>query len=184
MTIHPEAQAVLDFWLDEETMPYWFEASESFDRRLTERFAETLKQAAQGELYSWRNTALGRVAEIIVLDQFSRNIYRGTPQAFQQDPIALTLAQTLVADSQAYESLSPSYQKWAIMPYMHSESALIHQEGVRLFTELGDAESLRFELMHRDIIERFARYPHRNEVLGRTSTAEELAFLKEPNSSF
>ncbi|MDO5666663.1 MAG: DUF924 family protein [Alcaligenaceae bacterium] len=184
MSIHPEAQAVLDFWLDEKSIPCWFEVSDAFDQKLTERFADTLKQAVRGELYTWRETALGRVAEIIVLDQFSRNIYRGTPQAFQQDPMALALAQTLVANPQDYDALPKAYQKWGIMPYMHSESAMIHQEGVRLFTDLGDEESLRFELIHRDIVERFGRYPHRNEVLGRESTAEELAFLKEPNSSF
>lgn len=184
MSIHPEAQAVLDFWLDEETIPCWFEASEEFDRKLTLRFAETLKQAIQGELYCWRDTVLGQVAEIIVLDQFSRNIYRGTPQAFQQDGMALVLAQTLVANSVDYASLAKSYQKWAIMPYMHSESSLIHQEAMRLFADLGDEVSMKFEVIHRDIIERFGRYPHRNEVLGRASTAEELVFLKEPDSSF
>ena len=95
MSIHPEAQAVLDFWLDEATAPYWFEVSADFDRQLTERFGQLLKRAARGELYTWRDSALGRVAEIIVLDQFSRNIYRGTPEAFKQDGMALVLAQHL-----------------------------------------------------------------------------------------
>ncbi|NLJ50667.1 MAG: DUF924 domain-containing protein [Alcaligenaceae bacterium] len=182
--IHPEAKAVLDFWLDEKTSPFWFEVSADFDEALKTHFGDTLKQAAQGELYEWRHTALGRVAEIIVLDQFSRNIYRGTPQAFQQDAMALVLAQSLVALPEEYGSLPQALQKWGIMPYMHSESALIHEGAMRLFTELGDQGSLKFEIMHRDIIERFGRYPHRNEVLGRQSTAEELAFLQEPNSSF
>lgn len=184
MIISPEAKEVLDFWLDEETRPFWFDVSEDFDQELKARFGATLKQAAQGELYWWRQTALGRVAEIIVLDQFSRNIYRGTPKAFQQDPMALVLAQTLVDMPEEYDSLEPSLQKWAIMPYMHSESVLIHEEALRLFSELGEPVSLDFEVMHKEIIERFGRYPHRNEILGRESSAEELAFLEEPNSSF
>lgn len=184
MSTHPEAKVVLDFWLDEKTRPFWFKASKKFDAELTARFAETLKQAEQGELYRWRDTALGRVAEIIVLDQFSRNIYRGTPKAFQQDPMALVLAQTLVAREQDYDSLPNAYKKWAIMPYMHSESFVIHEEATRLFTDLGDKVTLKVQLRHQEIIQRFGRYPHRNEILGRTSTAEELVFLQEPNSSF
>ena len=184
MQIHPDAKAVLDFWLDAKVQPFWFKASADFDAKLTARFLQTLQQAAQGELYSWRDTPLGCVAEIIVLDQFSRNIYRGTPKAFQQDPMALTLAQTLIDMPDEYHSLDPSLQKWALMPYMHSESPLIHEEGLRLFTELGDSVSLEFEIMHKEIIDRFGRYPHRNTTLGRESSAEELAFLEEPNSSF
>lgn len=184
MIISPEAKAVLDFWLDEGTSPFWFEVSEDFDQELIGRFAVTLKQAIHGELYWWRQSALGRVAEIIVLDQFSRNIYRGTPKAYQQDPMALVLAQTLVDMPEEYASLDPLLQKWAIMPYMHSESALIHEEALRLFTELGEPVSLDFEVMHKEIIDRFGRYPHRNEVLGRESSEEELAFLEEANYSF
>ena len=184
MSISPEAKEVINFWLDEETQPFWFDVSEGFDQDLRARFGSTLKQAAQGELHWWRQSALGRVAEIIVLDQFSRNIFRGTPKAFQQDPMALTLAQTLIDMPDEYHSLDPSLQKWALMPYMHSESPLIHEEGLRLFTELGDSVSLEFEIMHKEIIDRFGRYPHRNTTLGRESSAEELAFLEEPNSSF
>jgi uncharacterized protein (DUF924 family) len=184
MQIHPDAKDVLDFWLDAKVRPFWFKASADFDAKLTARFLQTLQQAAQGELYSWRDTPLGCVAEIIVLDQFSRNIYRDTPKAFQQDPMALVLAQTLVARTQDYDSIPNAQKKWAIMPYMHSESPLIHEEATRLFTDLGDARTLSVQLRHQEIINRFGRYPHRNVILGRHSTAEELAFLKEPNSSF
>lgn len=184
MSTLKEAQTVIDFWLDESTMPFWFDASTDFDKQLTAHFGKTLKQASHGELYQWRSTALGKVAEIIVLDQFSRNIYRDTPLAFKQDTIALVLAQNLVAIPEQYNSLDKSLQKWVLMPYMHSESALIHTEAVKLFTDLGDTETLKFEIMHKGIIDRFGRYPHRNEILGRRSTAEELAFLQEPNSSF
>lgn len=184
MNTHTDAKEIIDFWFDDNNIPFWFDASVDFDKQLKQRFGKTLKQAANGELYQWRKTTLGKVAEIIVLDQFSRNIYRNTPLAFQQDAIALVLAQTLVAMPNEYESLDSSLQKWVLMPYMHSESALIHSEALQLFTDLKDPETLKFEIMHKDIIDRFGRYPHRNRVLGRESTNEEMAFLKEPNSSF
>lgn len=184
MNIHKDAKEILDFWLDDKTKPFWFDASKDFDTLLRERFGKTLKQASKGELYQWRSTTLGRVAEIIVLDQFSRNIYRDTPLAFKQDAIALVLAQTLVDMPEEYKSLDKPLQKWVLMPYMHSESAFIHKEALRLFTELEDPETLKFQIMHKDIIDRFGRYPHRNEILGRKSTTEELEFLKQPNSSF
>lgn len=184
MSLHPDAKEIIDFWLDDSTIPFWFAVSKKFDTQLTNRFGERLRQAASGELYQWRQSSLGRVAEIIVLDQFSRNIYRGTPQAFQQDSMALVLAQSLVAMPTEFNALDVSLQKWVLMPYMHSESAFIHEEALRLFETLGDPSSLKYEILHKKIIDRFGRYPHRNAILGRESTAEEIAFLKEPNSSF
>jgi uncharacterized protein (DUF924 family) len=118
-----------------------------------------------------------------VLDQFSRNVYRDTPRAFAQDALALVLAQELVASG--LDSALPAAQRvFAYMPYMHSESALVHTQAVALFTQLGIQDNLNFELRHKAIIDRFGRYPHRNAVLGRSSSAEELAFLSEPGSSF
>ncbi len=119
----------------------------------------------------------GRLAEIIVLDQFSRNVYRDTPRAFAQDALALVLAQELVASGQD-RSLPEAQRVFAYMPYMHSESALVHAQAVELFTQLGIQDNLNFELRHKAIIDRFGRYPHRNAILGRTSSAEELAFLE------
>ncbi len=118
-----------------------------------------------------------------MLDQFSRNVYRDTPRAFAQDALALVLAQELVASGQD-RSLPKAQRVFAYMPYMHSESALVHTQAVALFTQLGIQDNLNFELRHKAIIDRFGRYPHRNTILGRTSTAEELAFLSEPGSSF
>jgi uncharacterized protein (DUF924 family) len=134
-------------------------------------------------LFAWRTTAEGRLAEIIVLDQFSRNVYRDTPRAFAQDVPALVLAQELVASGQD-RSLSIAQRTFAYMPYMHSESALVHVQAVALFSQPGMEDNLNFELRHKAIIDRFGRYPHRNAVLGRPSTPEELAFLSEPGSSF
>ena len=123
------------------------------------------------------------MAEIVALDQFSRNVYRDTARAFVQDALALALAQELVASGQD-RSLPLAQRSFAYMPYMHSESALIHAQAVALFSQPGMEDALRFELRHQAIIARFDRYPHRNAILGRISTAEELAFLGEPGSSF
>ena len=117
------------------------------------------------------------------LDQFSRNVYRDTPRALAQDALALVLAQELVASGQDH-SLPEAQRVFAYMPYMHSESALVHVQAVALFTQLGIQSNLDFELRHKAIIDRFGRYPHRNAILGRTSTEEELACLAEPGSSF
>jgi len=118
-----------------------------------------------------------------VLDQLTRNIYRDSREAFAQDPQALALAQELVASGQD-QHLSSEQRGFAYMPYMHSESLLVHEEAVRLFAQPGMEATLAFEMRHKAIIERFGRYPHRNAVLGRTSTAAEQAFLAEPGSSF
>jgi uncharacterized protein (DUF924 family) len=123
------------------------------------------------------------LAEIVALDQFSRNVYRDTARAFVQDALALALAQELVASGQD-RSLPLAQRSFAYMPYLHSESALIHAQAVALFSQPGMEDALRFELRHQAIIARFGRYPHRNAILGRISTAEELAFLGEPGSSF
>lgn len=181
--IHPEAQAVLDFWYDEHHRQYWFAKSEAFDNEIRRRFADTLKRAAQGELDAWRSTIRGRLAEIIVLDQFSRNLYRDTPHAFAQDGMALVLAQTAVALPE-FELLTTKEKHCLLLPYMHSESVYIHEQALALFGRLDNPDALEFEMKHKVIIDRFGRYPHRNAILGRVSTAEEIAFLNEPNSSF
>ena len=118
-----------------------------------------------------------------MLDQFSRNVYRDTPLAFAQDPLALALAQELVASGQD-QRLPVAQRIFAYMPYMHSESVLVHAQATRPFSQPGMEDNLRFELRHKEIIDRFGRYPHRNAILGRESTPEELAFLSEPGSAF
>ena len=144
----------------------------------------TLHQSAiNGELWIWRSTALGALAEIIIIDQFSRNMYRDTSQAFAYDPIALVLAQTAHKNKLDLD-LAPIMRSFLYMPFMHSESALIHQEAVKLYQQDGMVANLDFELKHKAIIDRFGRYPHRNLILQRESTAEEIAFLQTENSSF
>ncbi len=173
---------VLHFWFDEIEPRHWWSADPAFDALLRERFLPLLERAAQGELWPWRGTARGRLAELIVLDQFSRNIFRGTPRAFAQDPMALALSQEAVA-ADALDQLQPDERAFLLMPFMHSESRRIHEDAERLFAQWA-AGSHDFELRHRAIIDRFGRYPHRNAILGRVSTPEELAFLQQPGSSF
>ena len=175
--------AVLHFWFDELSAAQHFAKDAQLDAAMGQRFGALLEAGARGELSGWRVNAAGRLAEIVLLDQFSRNIYRDTPQAFAQDGMALVLAQELVASGQD-RALPPAQRAFAYMPYMHSESAAIHAQSVRLFAQPGLEGNLRFALQHQAIIERFGRYPHRNAVLGRASTALELAFLSEPGSSF
>lgn len=175
---------ILDFCFKEAGSQKFFEKDLGFDELLKERFTDVLQQAAVAEFYTWRSSTRGRLAEIIILDQFSRNIYRNTPNAFSQDPMALTLAQEAVAAGILQELKSVDERKLILMPYMHSESKLIHQQAEQLFKQHTNEEIFNSEMKHKVIIDRFGRYPHRNEILGRTSTDEEIAFLRQPNSSF
>jgi len=179
--MHP--QPILQFWFTELTPKQHFAKDAALDEAIRTRFGATLEAAARCELFAWRATAEGRLAEVLVLDQFSRSVYRDTARAFAQDALAVVLAQELVASGQD-RSLPLTQRSFAYMPYMHSESALVHAQAVTLFSQPGMEDTLRFELRHKEIIDRFGRYPHRNAILGRTSTPEELAFLSEPGSSF
>lgn len=175
--------AILKFWFEELEPAQWWRVDPELDRMIGERFGALHRGAQAGELFEWRDSAQGRLAEIIVLDQFSRNIFRGTAFAFASDAMALALAQEAVRAG-ADQSLSISQRGMLYMPYMHSESAAIHAHAERLFRTGAPEASHRAELQHKAIIDCFGRYPHRNAILGRASTAEELAFLQEAGSSF
>ncbi|MBQ0795915.1 DUF924 family protein [Zhongshania sp.] len=176
-------RSILEFWFAELPPSAWFTSSAELDSTIARRFGDIHQSALAGELYSWRHKPQGRLAEIIVLDQFSRNIYRDTPRAFAADGQALVLTQEALR-VHADAELTEEQRVFLYMPYMHSESAAIHSASVRLYETLGREENYRFALAHQQVIERFGRYPHRNAILGRTSSDEELAFLKEPGSSF
>lgn len=177
-------EQVLNFWFAELQPAQWFNGGNELDELISQRFSAVLQRAAAGELEAWRASAQGRLAEIIVLDQFSRNLYRNSPQAFAQDGMALALSQEAVR-SGALQQLGDEQQRsFLLMPYMHSESLAVHEQAVPLFKQYAGADSYRFELLHRDIIVRFGRYPHRNKVLGRDSSPAELEFLQQPGSSF
>ncbi|WP_018691061.1 DUF924 family protein [Algicola sagamiensis] len=174
---------ILTFWFDECSQSDWWQKSDTFDQKIRDHFASVLTQAKAGELSHWRESPRGRLAEVIVLDQFSRNIYRDDARAFEADSIALVLAQEAVRNEDDLK-LTPTERAFLYMPYMHSESKKVHVEAVRLFESLGLENQLHFEKLHQDIINRFGRYPHRNKWLGRKSTSEELTFLQQPGSSF
>lgn len=174
---------ILRCWFEEATPEQHFRADAAFDALIRRRFAATQLAAARGELAAWRADADGRLAEIIVLDQFSRNLFRGDPRAFATDGMALVLAQEAIRAG-AHQDLPPLRRAFLYLPFMHSESRAIHVEAERLFREPGLERNHAFELKHKAIIDRFDRYPHRNAVLGRESSPEELEFLRQPDSSF
>ncbi len=174
---------VIRFWFEESKPRDWFVKEPEFDERVRARFGRTHEAATRCELYTWRSAAEGRLAEIIVLDQFSRNLYRESARAFESDPLALALAQEAVRLGADLE-VDAAKRAFLYMPYMHSESLVIHDEAARLFDQPGLTDNLKYEGMHRRILERFGRYPHRNAALGRTSTTEELEFLSKPDSGF
>ena len=177
-----DSKTVLDFWFVElHPKQHWIK-DQKLDDEIKMRFERTLIQARACELFEWRKNPKGRLAEIIVLDQFSRNIYRGLPESFIADPQALTLAQEAVAGE--HDELEPLEKAFLYMPFMHSESLLIQDQSVRLFENLGNQNNLDYAIKHREVIQRFGRFPHRNSILGRPSTVEETEFLKQPGSSF
>jgi len=181
--IRVTSQDILHFWFTDLTPEQWFMGGDDLDADIRQRFASVHKQAAAGALSEWRKTPEGRLAEVIVLDQFSRNMFRNTPEAFAYDALALTLAQEAVkvGDDQ---KLSLTQRSFLYMPYMHSESKDVHEVAVKLFNVKGLEGNLAYEYKHKVIIDRFGRYPHRNRILGRVSTLEEIEFLKGPDSSF
>jgi len=174
---------VLTFWFEELSAQQWWGKNSALDEHIKVRFKGIHQQASQCELYQWRNSAKGRLAEIIVLDQFSRNMFRDTAKSFAQDSLALALSQQAIAVG-ADKQLTAIERIFIYMPFMHSESLLIHQQACLLYKANGIDSNYQFELKHLDIIEKFGRYPHRNNILHRQSSAEETKFLSLPNSSF
>lgn len=177
------AESVLHFWFRELQPEQWWRVDPGLDRAIAARFGELHARAACAELYPWRASPQGRLAEIIVLDQFSRNLFRDDARAFASDPIALALAQEAVAAG-ADQALTEVERAFLYMPYMHSESRAIHAVGEQLYRQHAPRANHDFELRHKAIIDRFGRYPHRNAALGRESTPEEIAFLAQPGSRF
>ena len=169
-------QEVLYFWFVEGEPADWFKKSEEFDAEIRSRFLDTYEAIVAGETAEWRSSAKGRLAEIIVLDQFSRNMFRDDAKAFASDALAVELAKEALSD---WDAFTVQERSFVVMPFMHSESLAVHDWAAKWFDEPGLERRKKYELQHREIIERFGRYPHRNRVLGRTSTPEEEAFLQE-----
>lgn len=175
--------SVLAFWFVEHDEADWFGAKPEFDAELASRFTATHAWVAAGNATSWRTAPDGRLAELIVLDQFSRQLYRKRPEAFASDPLALDLARELVATGGDLE-LEPRRRMFAYLPYMHSEDLAVHEEAAPLFAAYGDEKFSDFERRHIETLQRFGRYPYRNEALGRPSTPEELDYMSSGNGMF
>ncbi len=174
---------VLRFWFEELTPEQWFAGGEELDAKIKERFSDIHTQVAAGEFWEYRTDAHAYLAEVIALDQFSRQMFRGSAEAFAYDGMALTLAQHAIAAG-FDQQLDQSERQFLYMPFMHSESKQIHAAAVPLFESLGEPEVIKYEHIHKDIIDQFGRYPHRNQMLGRESTAEETDYLANNQESF
>lgn len=175
-------QDVIDFWFTKTLPKQWFIKDAKFDKKVRTQFLKIYEQVSKGEMEAWRTSAQGRLAEIIVLDQFSRNMFRGKPESFATDALALVLAQEAIR-SRADKKLSKIEKHFLYMPFMHSESKALHKKALQLFKALGEPSGLEYEILHKKIIDEFGRYPHRNEILGRKSTKAEREFLKS-NAGF
>lgn len=193
--IPAEAGRVLDFWfgtpgsaLHGTDRSEWFRKDTDFDAEIRNRFGPLIEQALRGELESWAGSAESALAQIILLDQFTRNAFRDTPRAFAGDARALALARAMVGNRQD-ELLDAKQRSFAYLPFEHAEGIAMQEESLRLYGRLADAapetaNSLDYARKHHAIVQRFGRFPHRNIVLGRRSTVEELEFLKQPGSRF
>jgi uncharacterized protein (DUF924 family) len=174
---------VLRFWFTDDARPFWFKRDAAFDAAIRERFSALVDRAHAGELDDWLDTPEGALALVILLDQFPRNIHRDHPAAFACDARAREAAGRAIALGHD-RRLDPEQRTFLYLPFEHSESLADQERSLGLFTALGNAEQLDYAVRHHEIIARFGRFPHRNAILGRSSTPEEKAFLTQPESSF
>ena len=184
----------MDFWFGSpksvdygKERSFWFTKNPEFDRELSDRFLLDYEQAARGELDYLQDSPLGCLTLVLLLDQFGRNMFRGTPKSFATDAKALSVAKSAV-DQGCDRALLP-VQRWFIyLPFEHSENLADQERCVELFATLSNhpesANTIEYALRHKAVIERFGRFPHRNKILRRTNTAAEAEFLKQPGSSF
>jgi uncharacterized protein (DUF924 family) len=177
------AEDILRFWFEEIEPEQQFEKDLAFDEMICSRFGATFEAAAAGELDHWENEPRSCLALVILLDQFSRNMFRDSPRMYETDAKVLALAKRAVEDG-GYKSLPQDQQRFLFLPYEHSEDLEDQRICMELMDTLDDKRNLEYARNHLVIVERFGRFPHRNAILGRTSSPEETEFLKEPNSSF
>jgi uncharacterized protein (DUF924 family) len=195
--VAPEAEAVLEFWLGPEALrdkpapeiaKRWWTKDAAFDAEIRERFAGDVERAGKGGLEAWTSAPRGRLAVVILLDQFTRNIFRNSAKMYEHDALAVKLTQGGVATGED-RTLRVAERQFLYMPLMHAEDLALQDLCVALFDDLArEVESARgaldFAKRHRDIVAQFGRFPHRNDILGRTSTGDEIAFLQQPGSGF
>ena len=190
-----EVDAVLDFWFGApgsaefgSARKAWFAKDDAFDALIRDRFGALIERALRGELEQWGDEPRSALAQILLLDQFTRNAFRGTARSFAGDARALAVASRMVGSHQD-EALAPFMRAFVYLPFEHAEGLAMQDEAIRLFKRLVNeapelADMLDYAHRHRAVIERFGRFPHRNDILGRRSTAEEIAFVKQPGSGF
>ena len=172
---------ILEFWFADPGR--WWKKDPAFDAEIRSRFSDLHESIERGEREDWRETPRGALAYVIVLDQFSRNMFRGTSRMFASDAQALAAAHAAI--ERGYDqALAPAERTFLYMPLMHSEDLADQERCVALFQSVAAPDPVRYAEQHRDIIRRFGRFPHRNEILGRASTPDELEFLTQPGSSF
>jgi len=174
---------VLRFWFEELNHEQRFSGDAEIDAMICDRFSDIRAEVAAGEFWKYRTDGHAYLAEIVVLDQFSRQLFRDSGESFAYDGMALTLSQHAIAAG-LDQQLDQAERMFLYMPFMHSESRLIHTEAVPLFESLGIEEVLKYEHIHKDIIDTFGRYPHRNERLGRETTNEEKDYLENNHEDF
>ena len=179
------ANEVLDFWFEPATCAHWFDASDAFDQEVRKRLCGRYRDAAEGRLGHWSESPDEALALCILLDQVPRNIFRGTAQAFATDPQACAVARQILAKGFDASYPTDDHRMFCYLPFEHSEDIEEQRLSVRLFNErIADRHYREYARRHLDTIQRFGRFPHRNEILGRVSTPEELEFLRSPRSSF
>ncbi len=179
----PEIDRVLSFWFEELLPEQWFSVDKTVDDEVYARFGPLHRRLADGVPPEWEEAPEGYLAAVIVLDQFSRNMFRGDPRAFANDAVALALAGHAIGRG-FDRALAATQRKFLYMPFQHSEDAVDQARSIELFAGFDDPQTLDFAKRHKEIVDRFGRFPHRNAVLGRVSTEEELVFLERPDSSF
>lgn len=169
---------VLTFWFDEVGPEKWFKSGPELDEEIRRRFSKLHARLASAPLTGAMASARGSLAAVILFDQLPRNMYRGTAAAFATDDLAKYIARKAL-EKKFDEQLSPSERQFLYLPFQHSEIMADQERSVMLYKELGEAEPLRYAIEHRDIVERFGRFPHRNRALGRDTTPDENTFLME-----
>lgn len=174
---------VLDFWFDPKHTPLHFQVNHEFDELIRKKFLATWEAASEGLLLDWRKDIRGRLAEIIVLDQFSRNLFRNDVRTYTQDKMAIALAQEVI-NHPDYNTLKQEEKKYILLPFMHSESLDLHDWAAKYYEENGDENLIYFEKLHRDVLEEFGRYPYQNDDLGRKSTPDEIKYLEEKDGKY
>ena len=181
LTVVAHPTEVIAFWFAETVQPLWFAATPAFDEALRARFLTTYRAAAAGQLNDWEATPGGALALVIALDQFPLNLFRGQAESFATEAAARAVADRAIARG-FDQAMPPIQRQFLYLPFMHSETLDDQERSVRLYQQPGLEDSLRFARHHRDLIARFGRFPHRNAILGRASTAEESAYLASPEA--